>query len=617
MTHAPRQTIHIIEYVTEGVSDMDTAAEFPFLLFEFADREGTIQPLCFVNPTKIIQTNAIDEVRTALQAVERACNEGYYAAGFIAYEAAPAFDPAYAVVPGDPSLPLLWFGLFDKPLTEIPPHPHMNYQFTAWTPAVKRGDFDRQIANIKAAIAQGETYQVNYTMRLRAQFHGDDRTFYRTLAAAQQAPYSAYLNIGRQRILSASPELFFRQHGSHIMTRPMKGTAKRGLWMEDDSNQANWLLDSAKNQAENVMIVDLIRNDLGRIAETGSVHVDSLFAVEAYPTVWQMTSTITATTRADTTLDDVFAALFPCGSITGAPKISTMKKIAELEDSPRGVYCGAVGYMTPDHTRVFNVAIRTVVLDASTGVAEYGAGGGITWNSEAQEEYTETLTKAAILTETVPAFELLETMRLEQGQYALLDRHLRRLAKSARYFDIPLDLPRVQEQLDEHARAFDSFARRVRLLVSQDGQIRIESTALSPSPLESRPVALANRPVSRYNRFLYHKTTCRDVYEALQSEHPDALDVLLWNEQGEITEFTIGNVVLNIRGELLTPARESGLLDGTLRAELLEQGVVRAATITLSELASARQIWLISSVRGWIPVHFHPSSVLSQNVLQR
>ena len=436
---------------------MDTAAEFPFLLFEFADREGTIQPLCFVNPTKIIQTNAIDEVRTALQAVERACNEGYYAACFIAYEAAPAFDPAYAVVPGDPSLPLLWFGLFDKPL----------------------------------------------------------------------------------------------------------------------------------------------------------------FAVEAYPTVWQMTSTITATTRADTTLDDVFAALFPCGSITGAPKISTMKKIAELEDSPRGVYCGAVGYMTPDHTRVFNVAIRTVVLDASTGVAEYGAGGGITWNSEAQEEYTETLTKAAILTETVPAFELLETMRLEQGQYALLDRHLRRLAKSARYFDIPLDLPRVQEQLDEHARAFDSFARRVRLLVSQDGQIRIESTALSPSPLESRFVALANRPVSRYNRFLYHKTTCRDVYEALQSEHPDALDVLLWNEQGEITEFTIGNVVLNIRGELLTPARESGLLDGTLRAELLEQGVVRAATITLSELASARQIWLINSVRGWIPVHFYPSSVLTQNVLQR
>ncbi len=585
---------------------MDDPARIPFLMFDFANSEGEIQSLCFADPIAVIQTNVIDEVRSSLRAVERACSDGHYAAGFIAYEAAPAFDPAYSVAPGERSLPLLWFGLFERPLTEISLPPLRDYRLTEWTPSVNPGDFDRHIASIKTAIAQGETYQVNYTMRLRAQFDGDDQAFYRALAEAQRASYAAYLNLGRWRILSASPELFFRQKGSHILTRPMKGTIRRGRWLEDDVNQANCLLHSAKDRAENVMIVDLLRNDLGRIAETGSVHVDSLFAIESYPTVWQMTSTITAKARADATLEDVFAALFPCGSVTGAPKINTMNKIAALEDSPRGVYCGAIGYIAPDQTRVFNVAIRTVVLDAYTGVAEYGVGGGVTWDSTAHEEFKEALAKAAILTESAPAFDLLETMRLERGVYVLLERHLRRLADSAQYFDIRLDLSSVRRQLDDHARTYCSCARRARLLVSRDGRIRVESAALAPLTEAPQSVAVAHRPISRLNRFLYHKTTCRDVYEAAQSDHPDAFDVLLWNEQEQITEFTIGNAVFKIRGELLTPDRGSGLLGGTLRQELLEQGVIREAVITLSDLRDVTGMWLISSVRGWVPVHVRP-----------
>ncbi len=573
----------------------------PLLMFDFCDRHGDHRRLSFAAPSEVVVAHTVDQVRPALRAVQRAVRDGRFAAGYVAYEAAPAFDAAFATRPGG-EIPLLWFGLFDAPLAADIPISGAEPQLSGWRPAIDRATYGRNVAAVRAAIARGDTYQVNYTMRLRSRFVGDDLALYRRLCAAQAAGYCAYLDIGRYQILSVSPELFFRWHGDQIVVRPMKGTARRGRDAAEDRELAGWLAASEKNRAENLMIVDLLRNDLGRIAEIGSVAVPRLFEIERYRTVHQMTSTVTATVRRGTTLEDVFAALFPCGSITGAPKVQTMRLIAALEDAPRGIYCGAIGLLAPGGEAVFNVAIRTVVVDRQTGLAEYGVGGGITWDSTAAGEYDEALLKAALLSESWPAFELLETLRLERGAYALLDRHLDRLAASARYFDVPLAEDVARAALSELARAYPSEARRVRLLVALDGRVRVESQPLASFAAARQMVAFARTPVARGDRFLFHKTTNRAVYEARRAERPDFYDVLLWNEAGEVTEFTIGNVVVELDGLRWTPPLASGLLAGTLRAELLDRGEIRERVLTRADVRRAPRCWLINSVRGWVPV---------------
>lgn len=393
--------------------------EFPLLLFDFADAQGRPQRLCFREPVQVIAAHTSAEVRPALDVVAAAARAGRYAAGFVAYEAAPAFEPAFRVHPPTNDLPLLWFGIFDapQPAPAFAPGP---FALSEWQPTVSRPAYAAAIGAVREAIARGDTYQANYTMRLRAQFSGDDLAFYEQLRAAQAASYSAYLNLGRYRILSASPELFFHWDGAQLTSRPMKGTAPRGRWPAEDEELAAWLAASEKNRAENLMIVDLLRNDIGRVAQVGSVAVPALFAIERYRTVHQMTSTITAQTRPGTDLAGLFGALFPCGSITGAPKIETMKLLAELEDTPRGVYCGAIGLVAPGGSATFNVAIRTVTLDMESGAAEYGVGGGITWDSTAADEYAEALLKAAPLRERWPAFALLETLRLPMTWLGIL-----------------------------------------------------------------------------------------------------------------------------------------------------------------------------------------------------
>ena len=574
----------------------------PVLLFDFPDPSGQRRSLRFADPIKLIVARTLDEVRPALGAVQQAVDAGYYAAGYLAYEAAPAFDPALHVQPGS-DLPLLWFGIFGEPEAAKSEPEDSTFTLSAWQPNIGQADYHRNIAAIREAIAEGETYQTNYTLRLRATFAGDDFAFYRRLRAAQRADYCAYLNLGRFRILSASPELFFHWRDSQLVARPMKGTAKRGRWLAEDQAQAEWLVTSKKNRAENLMIVDLLRNDLGRVATVGSVRVPQLFAIERYPTLFQMTSTVAATTQPGTTLDDIFAALFPCGSITGAPKASTMNLIARLEDGPRGVYCGAIGFVSPQHEAIFNVAIRTVVIDTESGAAEYGVGGGITWDSTPEDEYAEALTKAALLSEPAPSFALLETLRLEQGTYTLLERHLDRLDESARYFDVPIALPAVRAALAEHRDQWPQHSRRVRLLVAQDGALTIESTPLTTQPAEQLPVALATTPISRHDRWLFHKTTRRDVYERQRQQQPEVFDVLLWNEEGELTEFTIGNLGIELDGLCWTPPRTSGLLAGTFRAELLERGAIHERVLTRDDLRQAERIWLINSVREWVPVY--------------
>jgi para-aminobenzoate synthetase/4-amino-4-deoxychorismate lyase len=608
---------------SQSSSPTHASTEAPFLRFDFADTLGLPGPVCFTQPERVIVAHDVSEVAAALRAVEEGTRQGLYAAGYIAYEAAPAFDDALVTQASGAEQPLVWFGLFRGP-QPAPPSAAPPSAATAdasattstswtWQPDITPAQYRAGIDAVKEAIARGDTYQVNYTFRLRA--HIDDEggaldldARYLQLANAQRAPYSAHLNLGRWRVLSLSPELFFRIRGGRITTKPMKGTAPRGRWCEEDEERAAWLAASEKNRAENVMIVDLARNDVGRIAEVGSVRAVSLFEVERYPSVFQLVSTVEGTLRERTTLADVFGALFPAGSITGAPKSSSMRLIASIERAPRGVYCGAIGFVTPSGDAIFSVAIRTAAIDTHTGRTEFGVGGGVTWDSTTDAEYAEALSKAVCLS-PVPAFDLLETMKLEDGVIVRRERHVERMRQSAAYFDMPFDAARIDAVLDTLRASLEGEGpHRVRLLLSPLGVPRVQSTPLAPSSADGvtmrtpLPVVLAKTPVSSQDVFLFHKTTNRAVYKAHARAHPDAFDVLLWNEACEVTEFTIGNVIAEIDGERYTPPRRCGLLGGTLRAELLEQGAIRERVITLDALSSATRLWLINSVRGSIEV---------------
>ncbi|HET7627111.1 MAG TPA: aminodeoxychorismate synthase component I [Bacillales bacterium] len=572
----------------------------PQLLFEFPNEQGTVEPLSFTDPVETIVADHVTQVLSALKQIRQRVKQGYFAAGYISYEASPAFDPTYQVHENR-ELPLLWFGIYEAPSQNVTLQTDRWFQLGEWKMCTDTSVYRKQISAIKQAIAEGATYQTNYTVRMQAEFAGNDYSFYQKMTE-NHAGYHAYLNIGRHRILSASPELFFRWDGNKIVTRPMKGTSARGRWMEEDEAKAAELLASAKERAENVMIADLLRNDLGRIAKTGSVKTKQMFAIERYPTVLQMTTTVEAETKDRVELEDVFRALFPCGSVTGAPKVNTIRLIQELEDSAREVYCGAIGMIKPGGEAVFNVPIRTVVIDSKVNRAAYGVGGGIAWDSTAEAEAREVMTKARMLTEKQPLFDLLESLKLENGEYVLLERHLRRLQDSADYFSFPVDLQEVKRRLNVFADNHQEEGYKVRLLISRKGSIVVEGSPLTPIA-DYNDVILAENPVSKDHVFLYHKTTHRSVYETHRKENEKAFDVLLWNEEGELTEFTNGNLVMEMEGYLLTPPRASGLLNGTFREQLLEDGVLGERILKKEDLRRATNIWLINSVRGWVKVN--------------
>ncbi len=564
----------------------------------------------FADPARVVIAEAVADVAAALREIDRAVEEeGLYAAGYLAYEAGAAFDLTTHAPPNPGASPLLWFGLFRDFEPINPPASDSSYRFGEWQPAIPFDTYEAAISRIKDAIAAGDTYQVNYTFPLRATFEGDPSALFADLTAAQRAEYCAYIDLGRFAVCSASPELFFRLDGSALTARPMKGTASRGLTPDDDRRQIDWLRNSEKNRAENVMIVDMIRNDFGRIARTGSVSVPALFTVERYPTLLQMTSTVTAETAAP--LSEILAATFPCASITGAPKVSTMRIIHDLEPEPRGVYTGAIGFIAPGRRAQFNVAIRTVTIDRQRGRAVYGVGSGVVWDSDARAEYDECLLKARVLharSERESDFQLLESLRWTPDEgYFLLERHLQRLSESAEYFNFRPARTTVENALAETAARL-SNPGKVRLLVDRHGQIESAATPLEKSapPVPLR-VGLARQPVSSADVRLYHKTTRRKVYDVARASRPDCDDVILWNERGELTETTIANLVLEIDGRRYTPPVSSGLLAGTMRANLLERGEVTEQVLMLEDLSRAGGIWLINSVRGWMPAIMHSS----------
>ncbi|MDZ7670503.1 MAG: aminodeoxychorismate synthase component I [Gammaproteobacteria bacterium] len=578
--------------------------------------------LRYQDPVCVLTASTPGDVPELLETAERqARRDGLYAVGFVTYEAAPGLDAALEARPPG-MLPPAWFALYRRRQAVAAPDegPESPAELD-WTADVNAAAYLSTIGRIREYIAAGDTYQVNFTYRLRAALQATDadpaQSLFATMTASQPAGYGALLETDAWAICSASPELFFTRRGRRLTCRPMKGTAPRGSTADDDEQRACWLKHSAKNRAENLMITDMVRNDLGRLADTGSIHTDGLFELEGYPTVWHLTSTIQG--DSDASVADIFRALFPAASITGAPKRRTMEIIRELETSPRDVYTGAIGIIEPGGDVQFNVAIRTALLDKARATAQYGIGGGIVWDSDAADELAETRTKARILHpagtpgRTPPGgdaergFALLETLLWEPGcGYLLTEAHVGRLQDSARHFGYSIDRDHVRRHLAEVVRGLSPVPHRVRLLLAQDGAVDVTARPVAETPAPVR-VALALCPAAVIdNPFVCHKTTHRQIYDDARRETlariPGADDVLLVNANGEVTESTIANLVVDLDGELITPPLSSGLLPGVYRQHLLDTGRVVERVVQPRDLHAARALYLANSVRRLWPV---------------
>ncbi|HEX2767699.1 MAG TPA: aminodeoxychorismate synthase component I [Geobacteraceae bacterium] len=580
-----------------------TVMKGPRVILESFDGERDRASFCFAELVEVIAAYSLEQLLPALRRVEIAVTSGRHAAGFISYEAAPGLNPDLTTFPPG-EFPLLWFGIFAKRLAVSPPpadaESAATYQTGNWQTSLSPERYAAAVARVREYIAAGDTYQVNLTMRRKFSFAGDPALFYQDLCRSQRAPFCAYLDLERYKVLSASPELFFRLGNGTLITRPMKGTANRGRWYEEDEEAKRRLKANPKERAENLMIVDLLRNDMGMVSSTGSVAVQSLFNMETLETVHQMTSTISSRLEEGVGIVELFQALFPCGSVTGAPKKRTMEIIAKLEKSPRGLYTGCIGFISPGPEAVFSVAIRTIVIDTATGDAELGVGSGITYDSRADAEYAECLAKGRFAHERRPEFQLIETIRFEDGDgFFLLERHLERLRRSAAYFGFLLDSALIRKTLAvRSAPLFGSY--KVRLLLSRNGTFTIQT---EPVPAD-RPgtilrAAFAGQRVDSRDPFLYHKSTHRPQYVAEQAKRPECVDLIFVNERDEVTEGASNNIVARINGEMVTPSLECGLLPGVFREELLERGEIRELVITPEQLKSAGEIHLINSVRKW------------------
>jgi len=558
--------------------------------------------LKFTNPIEIISAYDSNQILDHLKVLDNHIEQGKYIAGFMSYEAATGLDSALNTkINGD--FPLMVFGVFNNPVElELLPKAKPSFEISSWSPSQTENYYNNNIKKIKEYIAKGDTYQVNFTMRLSAKYNGSPYALFYQLVQNQKAPYASFIEFDKHTICSVSPELFFSLDGKDLLSRPMKGTAARGLSFEDDISQKETLYNSKKERAENLMIVDMIRNDMGKICEAGSVEVSSLFNTERYPTVWQMTSDVHGKTNAN--FSDIMQALFPCASITGAPKARTMEIIYELEQTARHIYTGSIGYFSPGRKAQFNVAIRTALMDISNGQAEYGVGGGIVWDSVDKNEYEECRLKARVLKEKKIDFELLETMLTEKEGVFLLDYHIKRLKNSAEYFNYVFNENEIRKELENVE--ITTAESKLRLLLSEDGSFEIEQHPLRKENPGYLKVSLAKDPINSSDLFLYHKTTNRRIYQPAydQAKTQKVDDILLFNEKGEITESTIANVVIQKGNEFFTPPVECGLLNGTFRQYLLDQNEIKEKVLLKADIHDADGLFLINSVKKWQKVRF-------------
>ena len=547
----------------------------------------------FTKPIKELKTRNLDQVEALLREVEAYQKQGFYAVGYVSYEAAPAFEKKFAVHPA-PLMGeyLIYFTIHEEVETLPFPEDYEAVELPAnWKEEVEAPAYQKAIETIHHHIRQGDTYQVNYTVQLSQELKSDPLAIYNRLVIEQKAHYNAFIQHDDVSILSISPELFFEQDDRLLTTRPMKGTTRRGLTNQADLKEAAWLEADPKNRAENMMIVDLLRNDMNRISEIGSEQVTRLCQVEQYSTVWQMTSTIESRLRPKVDLVQAFQALFPCGSITGAPKISTMEIIQQTEVTPRGVYCGTIGILLPKGKRIFNVAIRTLQIQGNQAI--YGVGGGITWDSKWESEYQETKQKSAVLYRQEPHFELLTTGRIHQGELIFLDQHLTRLREASRYFAYPYDEPKLLKELQEKLGHLKSnLDYRCRIALQKNGAFQLTITELTDLPASYLQAQLTEQKLDLATPVTYFKTSQRDHLG--QSDHEQIFHL----PDGSLLETTIGNLVLEIEGQLYTPPAHLPLLDGIYRRHLLETQQVEEKLLTLNDLTDADRIYACNALRG-------------------
>ena len=553
----------------------------------------------FTKPIKELKTRNLDQVEALLKEVEAYQEKGFYAVGYVSYEAAPAFEKKFAVHPA-PLMGeyLLYFTIHEEVETLPFPEDYEAVDLPAnWKEEVEAPAYQEAIETIHHHIRQGDTYQVNYTVQLSQELKSDPLAIYNRLVVEQKAHYNAFIQHDDVSILSISPELFFEQDDRLLTTRPMKGTTRRGLTNQKDLQEAAWLEADPKNRAENMMIVDLLRNDMNRISEIGSEHVTHLCQVEQYSTVWQMTSTIESHLRSEIDLVQTFRALFPCGSITGAPKISTMEIIQKTEKAPRGVYCGTIGILLPKGKRIFNVAIRTLQMQGNQAI--YGVGGGITWDSKWEGEYQETKQKSAVLYRQEPRFELLTTGRIHQGELTFLDQHVTRLREASRYFAYPYDESKLLKELQEELAHLESnLDYRCRIALQKNGTFHLVITELTDLPASYLQAQLTEQKLDLATPFTYFKTSQRDHLSQSDNEQ------IFHLPDGTLLETTIGNLVLEIEGQLYTPPAHLPLLDGIYRRHLLETQQVEEKLLTLNDLTDADRIYACNALRGLYELDF-------------
>ncbi len=572
------------------------------------------ESLLFVDPVDTIRARRVQEVLPALVRAQVMLEQGKWIAGYVSYEASPAFLPVPARDPHDDPPYLVWFGVFDPPVRVRRPrstHPPMPLDTRATIgevhPDVRYQAYERSFSTVQRYLRSGNSYQVNLTFPVRGRWSGSSAALYARLRAAQPVGYAGMISHDGLDILSLSPELFFSVRGDTLTLRPMKGTAPRGRTAEEDQERIKELASSEKDRAENRMIVDLLRNDAGRIAVPGSVQVRSFFDIEVYPSIVQATSTVESRLKGRLALVDAFNALFPSGSVTGAPKIETMRIIHEIEEGPRGVYTGAIGCASPQGDMAFSVAIRTAEVNERMGEFSIHVGSGVTVASGARREYEECLQKALFVAREPVGFELFETMLWtpRKGFVHPAD-HLRRMEGSCKYFGWPFSAAKAREYLREvHEELLRKPLQeaRVRLRYGPDLSFAHDVAKLGPLPL-SVLTGFSSRTISSDDRFQFHKTTHRRVYdEVLEDARVRGwFDAIVMNERGEVAEGARTNVFIEKDGLLLTPPISSGILAGTMRRRILasKQWRTEERTLTKQDVLSADRVFLTNALRGMV-----------------
>jgi len=575
----------------------------PFVLFDDAQMQAEAR--LYVDPVRIITCSDPQQIAQTLAQLDKALDDGFHVAGYLAYELGYLLEDKLAtLLPKDRDQPLIWFGVFKAAqklsLAEVTAlmddwasQPH---NISPPKAALNKDTYLNNIQTIQDHIRAGDVYQINYTFQQSFQHSGSPKALYAQLRGRQRAKFGAMIRTEDQHILSLSPELFYEAKDGTARTRPMKGTAPRAPRPTADKDIRHWLCHDEKSKAENLMIVDLLRNDLSRISQIGSVKVTDLFTVETYPTLHQMTSTIESQLAPDTPFSKIIQALFPCGSVTGAPKVKAMEIINTLETEPRGVYTGAIGYASAHDGMRFNVAIRTLTLDPD-GTGKMGIGSAIVYDSKAPDEWTECHLKANFVTDPEQApFALLETLKWTSNQgFVLLDRHLERLQDTADYFGYPIDINAVKQSLKTAVSGNQGL--RVRLTLSADGEVDMTT---QPLPIcAEMTYTVSDQTVNPDSPFTYHKTTNRAFYDEARAAQA-ADEVLFLNAGGNLCEGSITNIFVEKDGQLLTPPVSEGILPGTLRGELLATGQAVEASLTLNDLNPPNTVYLGNSVRGLV-----------------